>query len=800
MKKLISIALFGLSLVAALEAAPAAAQEFMDYTVAPGDTCGSIAERIYGSPRRYMRIHTHNPALGPLPHRLMPGTVLRLPLPRESSADATVTDARGSVRRQLASDPGWSGAAIGDELGTGSRVSTGERSSAELTFRASTVAAIRAETLVIVHGGSVERVREEGSHAVLRDGSILSRLSALSGGAPLVVETPAAEVEVREGETSVHVNQVGTSVSTHRGRPSRVRARGRTVEVPAGTGAHVPVGAPPEPPRPLPSAPAWTTGEVRSFLGLYPTPHRSGGGTVTGSWLPVTEADVYHVEIARRDDGRDVVFQADVPSTVTRFEAHGLPPGRYYVRVATYDAERLEGRPESAEVFEVVGVRLLGPGEPTPAPSEGVLALEELDALADTAFSMTESPEMPEALVGSRAMVPDGVVCAAGISEPSHELVLTEPGATFLTCIGGGATIAGIDLTVVRLRARVLDGVGVPVGTLARDGASEVVIAIDAHDLDVRGLAITAEGGEVSEPSIDDAGNLHATLTPFSSSADPMTLAFALRTDPSMVLGSVEVLFEDPPPPPPAPPPAPRHLALHEGLGLFAMPSWVGLRDEQRAGIGATLGLTFASARLGERDPRMRLIAGAQVGLFEDYLRIAAVAPLDVIGQPWRSADRGARDLYFSLGSRVLRTDDTGGLGMALEVGMWAPSAGQDGLDRGRLMFAVDVSFRFAERFALRTRQSGIFDLADGLRAPGSMLWASAYGFDVEVAGPLSLGLEGTVTIGREDGRDWYAGGVGLGVGIDLSPVVISVAGRYGFGDDLWPTATVAANVRASFE
>lgn len=115
-------------------------------------------------------------------------------------------------------------------------------------------------------------------------------------------------------------------------------------------------------------------------------------------------------------------------------------------------------------------------------------------------------------------------------------------------------------------------------------------------------------------------------------------------------------------------------------------------------------------------------------------------------------------------------------------------------------MFAINVSFRFAERFALRTRQSGIFDLAGGPVAPGSLLWASAYGFDVEVAGPLSLGLEGTMTIGREDGRDWYAGGVGLGVGIDLRPVVISVAGRYGFGDDLWPTATVAANVRASFE
>jgi hypothetical protein len=80
------------------------------------------------------------------------------------------------------------------------------------------------------------------------------------------------------------------------------------------------------------------------------------------------------------------------------------------------------------------------------------------------------------------------------------------------------------------------------------------------------------------------------------------------------------------------------------------------------------------------------------------------------------------------------------------------------------------------------------------------MLWASAYGLDVAVTGPLSLGLEGTLTIGREAATDWFAGGVGLGLGFDLHPVVISLAGRVGFGDDLWPQGTGALNVRASFE
>jgi hypothetical protein len=783
----------------------ARAQSFEEYTVVEGDTCASIAERYYGSPRRYDRIHAHNPDLGALPHRLRAGMVLRLPLPRESGADATVTDARGSVRTQLPTDESWTGARIGAELRTGSRMSTGERSSAELTFRSSTVAAIRAETLVIVHGGSVERVREEGSHAILREGSLLSRLSELSGGAPLLVETPTAEVEITDGETAVHVQTNGdTGVSTHSGSGTRVRGtgggatEGASVEVPVGHGTHVRRGGRPSPPRPLPPAPEWAAGE-RAFLGLLPDDETAGGGTITGSWLPVAAALTYHVEIARREDGRDLVFQVDVPATVTRFEAYGLPPGQYYVRVATLDAELLEGRPLAPGVFEVIGVRLVPPGEALPAEtaSEGVALLEELDALADAAFLLTSAPPRPSVLVGSRVAVPEGVICAAGTSAPSHELTLLEVGDTYVTCVSpAGTTIVGLELSVVRLVARVLDAAGEPVRILPRTEPTEVRVLLEGRELDRAALEATAEGGEVSAPVVEADGALRTTITPFATASGPVTLAFSLRAAPDVVLGSVEVPVEEPEPVEVAPLEEMHTPALHEGLGLFAMPSWVGLRDEQRTGIGGTLGMTVTSARLGEPDARVRLIAGATAGLFDEYLRIGAVAPLDVIGQAARSADRGARDLYLSLGSRVVSSEDADGVGLAFEVGMWAPTAGALGLDRGRLMIAGDFSFRFLDRLAFRTRQAGIFDLMEN----GSLLWASAYGFDAWVEGPLSLGLEGTMTIGREDGRDWYAGGVGLGVGLDLRPVVISIAGRYGFGDDLWPTATVAANVRASFE
>src|SRR5690606_5564317 len=147
-----------------------------EYRVREGDTCGSIARRVYGDSRRYDRIHAANPQLGPMPHHLEPGTRLVLPAAGERASDATVT----AVRRQVASQPprvaAWSRARVGQELGQGWRVNTEARSSAELTFRASSVVAIRERTLVIVYGEGVRPAEESSARAVVREGSMLSRL------------------------------------------------------------------------------------------------------------------------------------------------------------------------------------------------------------------------------------------------------------------------------------------------------------------------------------------------------------------------------------------------------------------------------------------------------------------------------------------------------------------------------------------------------------------------------------------------------------------------------------------------
>lgn len=791
-----------LFVIAGVVAAPglARAQDatLEDYVVQEGDTCATIAERWYGSPRRYDRIHDHNPELGPMPHHLHAGQVLHLPLPREQGADATLTDARGEVRAQQPHEPAMSTARVGAGLTSGARLGTGERSSAELTFRSSSVAAIREQTLVIVHGSSVEHVREEGTHAEVREGSILSRLSSLSGGAPLIVSTPSAEVRIEEGEASVDVTPSGdTAVSAHAGRSVNVTAAQQSVAVGAGQGTVVRRGRPPPPPHPLPAAPAWASGEPRTFLGPS-----TSGGTLHGSWLPVAGASAYRVEIARREDGRDLVFQAEVPATVTRFEAYHLPAGIYYVRVATLDVDRLEGRPTAGARFEVVLVRFLAPGETVPEPGhEPVDVLEELDALADATLFATSAPPPPEVLRGSRVQVPDGVVCAMGASEPSHELVLDTLGTGFLTCVdGAGATIEGVDVAVVGIRAELRAADGGEIGALERGSVVPVLVRLGAGAPDESALEVHGSPGiAIGDVAPHGEGELAATLTVSESASETETLAVALRSAPDVALAMIDVTTEAPPPPPPPPPPpvvVPRAFRLQEAFGAFANESWVGLRDEQRTGVGGTLGVMVATARLGEPNARLRFLAAASAGLFDEYLRIGAAVPLDAVGQAARSADRGSRDLFVTIGSRLLSARDTGGFGLALELGVWTPTAGAQGLDRARFQPALDLSVRIAEIVALRMRQAGIFDAA----APSSMLYASAYGVDVRLADPLTLGIEGTMTIGREDGRDWYAGGAALALGLDLAPVYLSLAGRYGWGDDLWPTATIAMSARVAFD
>ena len=62
-----------------LTARAALADDLIEYTVKKGDTCAAIAQRQWGDARRVDLIHDNNPTMGPAPHNLKEGTVLKIP-------------------------------------------------------------------------------------------------------------------------------------------------------------------------------------------------------------------------------------------------------------------------------------------------------------------------------------------------------------------------------------------------------------------------------------------------------------------------------------------------------------------------------------------------------------------------------------------------------------------------------------------------------------------------------------------------------------------------------------------------
>lgn len=782
--------------------AGAHAQDVMEYRVREGDTCGSIARRVYGNSQRYDLIHQHNPALGPMPHNLQPGTVLRIPRAAGSPGPEAVVSA---VRRDVASQPPragqWNPARVGQELTQGWRVNTQERSTAELLFRASSSVTVRERTLVIVYGGGVREEQRESAHAVVREGALLSRLGALAGGEPLEVETPSARATLRRGEASVAVDPAGTTrIAVHEGEAATVaRPNGQgAVQVPAGMGTKVQRGRAPERIRPLPTPPRWRDEAPRRFVAVG-----DQGGTLRAHWSPSPDAARYRVEVARRPDGRDLIFSTEVAESVREVEMHRLPAGTYFVRIATIDSEGFEGRPGRAVELTLLDGRVIAPGaSAAPSRPTGIGAmLEDLDSgLADLDFeSLPRTPA--QVLQHSRLVLPEGVRCAVGQGAPASEVVLAEAGEAVLRCEGGDA-IAAAPLRVTAVSARVTTDEGDEAPVLTRGAESHVRVVLEG----AQGAGLSLAGGPgvaVAALEPHPRGGLRALLRVLRDAPEE-ALVQVVAEGGGAELTSVRVQTvpgaeaELPPPPEEvAQARRPQPHGLQEGLGLASFASSVGLRDERRRGSGMHLALTAVSAREGEPDARFRVTAGVRAALLAERLRLDLAVPLDVVGTTVHSSQRGSRDVYGSISSLLL-DDDELGIGLAAEIGMWAPTAGGEGLDRGRLSVAVDFSYRFLdERLAVRTRQAGLFDVVE----EGSVLWASAYGLDVWIAGPLSAGLELSMVLGREDARDAFGFGVGAGLALDFDPVVISLTGRYGFGEDaILGGGTVSAAVRGSYE
>lgn len=780
--------------------------ELFDYTVVEGDTCAGISQRFFGNRRRYDLIHAYNPDMGPPPHDLVPGTVLRLPrhaTPARDLADATVTGVERRVEaRPRPVDESWVAAQRGLGLYRGGRVATQQRSAAELTFRDTSVVQLREQTLVIIFGTTTTTTRTAGMEATLETGALRTRLGELrgegragSGGNTLRVVTGASTAMLEGGSAVVGVDEQGTSRLSNHSSSARLEGRsGGTVTLPQNTGSLVRRGARPTPPRPLPPAPAWAPGPTR-FAGVAGV-----GGSVSAAWAPVAGASRYRVEIARQPDGRDVVFATEVPADVTRFEAHRLPPGRYHVTIATLDGDLFESRPSPALVLEVLDGRLLQPGE---SASSAAPVFDPGDPTAEPSAEV-------HALAGSIYVPPAGVQCTS--DGQARDPIVLRPDTT-LRCRAQDGSDVGAPHLVVHGIATEVEG-GAAAIALVRGERDSVVLSPRVEGELPADLTLTGSGGLLVEDVRREEGRYHLSLTAARDAASPAELRWVREAAPDQVIGTVPVTLHEaqaqaPAPEVPSEPTAPISPRLTEAYSRSPVVSALTLTDFDRR--GSTIGLSVAeiapSPRAWGREERTRIAVAADVSLFDDALQIGTVVPFDVVGRAMNTWEAGSLDIYAHARWVALRRDPAqrDSLALSLDLGAWFPTH-PDGLTRDdrsglplvRLAPSLELAYAFERVAAFRMRQGMLFDLDD----TGARLWASAYGFDVNLWGPIAVGVEFNLVIGPEIEANLIAMGLSPQLALDFDPVTLGLGMRFGLNRDgqaLFGAASVALSASVAF-
>lgn len=471
--------------------APDSDVELYDYTVKKGDSCAKIAKREFGSRKAYDRIHEHNPDMGPTPHKLVPGEVLKLP--REKvKPDAQVTASERQVEARSPSDTGWKSAGQGFDLFRGWRVSTLEKAFAEVTFRDTSRIYMRENTLVIIYGGTDGAARRTSTTAKLDKGALRSRLGELSGGKTLAVETPSSNTELTGGSALITVDPEGTSrVANHGGGKAKVRSGkgGKAVNVPERMGSKVKKGKAPSAPKPLPATPTWASENASTYV--IPD---GASGTITGGWDSVPKAETYRVEVGRMAQGGFIMTSVKVPKSATAFEVHGLPTGEYFATVAAVDNDAFESPPSRLYKTKVVSTKLVAPtGDAVSVPAP------------DAGHAMAPVRVLP----GARFDAPQGLTCGLGTQELGPTVVASGAGVQSVRCEdAAGKAAGGFEVDVIEIQVAKAGDREAGAFTVRRGASTTLDLALSSDGELPAELAVRApEGFDVSQMRKTDDGN-----------------------------------------------------------------------------------------------------------------------------------------------------------------------------------------------------------------------------------------------------------------------------------------------------
>lgn len=701
---LVGLALFG---------ERAAAQETFEYVVQPGDTCTSIAARFFGSAREYERIHALNPGLGPLPHDLAPGS--RLVLPRGATGpEARLTAVERDVRARAPGNGDWNRARIGLDLRRGHQVVTEAQSSAEITFRDRSILEMREHSLVVVYGGS-ERLASRARRATLERGALRSRLDELAGA--LAVETPRGRAAVGDGEAIVAVAADGTSrLSNLSGADAALETEAGRVVIPAGSGSLVTSEGRIVAPRPLPPAPRWANDLAGRFVGLT-----GAGATLSGSWLEVSGALAYRVEVARQPDGRDVIAALEVRAPATSFSVSGIPRGTYYVSVATIDRDALEGRPSPRRAMTVLEARLIDPdgAEPRSLPHDP----------GDPSLP----PELPALFAGTWIVSPLSYRCAEAANEPRELATLRTAGEHAVRCFDVR------DREVPAFSVRVV-GIEVSPEPSAIGQQDWQSIALDLRaELPLPAQLVAwseTEGVELGR--IERNGRSHRLRARvFDPSVRRFEIAIGVQAATETVeLGRTAIDVLRPgaiEPDRVAPPPPVETVLVAAPFDAVHDPAFTSIRATDHSGVVPWLGLE-ASGATGDRSVGARATIGASARVFDEPLRLRIAWTLGI--PELLESDLGA---LLVGGSFRLEADR---FAFDVEIAAWIVGGAESGLAL-RLAPSAGVAFAATEWLVFHVRQGVSSDLDEQTD------WTSAWAVELRPIRTVSITTELDLSLGH---------------------------------------------------
>jgi len=303
------------------------------YTVRPGDTLIGIGERYFIPPqawRTMQKLQRDNRITDP--NRLVPGTVLRIPVSvlRRAPAQATLEAASGVVRWRVG-DAAWQEASAGQKLDSGTELETAESASAVLRLADDSRlalapgSAVLLDTLTLYAGGLMADTRLRLQHGQAE----VAANPARRGNRHLRILTPSAQAVVRGTRFRVGFETDTTREETLEGAVG-LAAAGQSVHVPGGQGTLARKGEAPLPPVALLAA-ADVSALPARFEQLplrFPLPAMAGAQSWVGQVAPDERFD-------------RILLQKMTRAAALTFS--DLPNGDYVLRLRAIDGNGLQG-------------------------------------------------------------------------------------------------------------------------------------------------------------------------------------------------------------------------------------------------------------------------------------------------------------------------------------------------------------------------------------------------------------------------------------------------------------------------